>query len=552
MRPSLLGVCFALAAALAAAQSRAALEIRGVVLEPGSVLGVAGAEVTLYEFVRDADNTRIAFATASTDLGGAFQFRPLRVGDYYVEVRKPGYVSSYSFNGAATHVQESTGTLLSLSRDRPSQDVRLSLMRPGELTGRVIDEDGNPAAGVRVDVLTPGASILSSGAVASTGKDGTFTATRLRPGEYLVRVSSRSSGMATAVQRFSEEDAKVVDQRLATSYLPGVFDEQSAYPVLVSPGSTINVGTITAVEVPSYRVRVSVPGDCGPDDRSEFFVFDASGTSMPFVNSPSFFSLSFTSLSSTGFSCKDFLVQDLQHGSYQFALRNTHGWAVAPVDITTSNLHIALTITPDADVYGRVIAADGASLPPLDKVKIELKPANDMLRPYRGPAPSTVAEGRFLFKNVGWLRHQVVVHGLGSPYYVKEVRNDGRVAPDGVVTLSQGSQVEIVIDNQPAVLSGSVTEGGKPVSQPMVYLTKWPMSSLNPIVDTTGDNEGRFQVAGLAPGEYRVLAVLSAPLADGLELRKDILPRLWNRAEKLTLRRGGSQTLALKLADPWR
>ena len=78
------------------------------------------------------------------------------------------------------------------------------------------------------------------------------------------------------------------------------------------------------------------------------------------------------------------------------------------------------------------------------------------------------------------------------------------------------------------------------------------MSSLNPIANTTGDNEGRFAMTGLAPGEYRVLAVLSAPLADGLEMTKDIVPRLWHRAEMLTLRRGRSQHLALKPADAWR
>lgn len=156
MSPHQIGLCFALVAGFAAAQGGAALEIRGLVLEPGSVLGVAGAEVTLYEFVRDADNARVAFATATTDLRGAFQFHPLRPGDYYVEVHKQGYVSSYSFNGPTTPLQESTGTLLSLSRDRPSQEVRVSLMRPGELSGRVIDEDGNPAAGVRVEVLIPG------------------------------------------------------------------------------------------------------------------------------------------------------------------------------------------------------------------------------------------------------------------------------------------------------------------------------------------------------------------------------------------------------------
>ena len=98
---------FALAAGLASAQSHDALEIRGVVLEPGSPLGVAAAEVTLYEFVRDPESSRVVFATALTDLRGAFEVHPVRFGDYYVEVRKPGYSSAYSFNGP-TPLQEST------------------------------------------------------------------------------------------------------------------------------------------------------------------------------------------------------------------------------------------------------------------------------------------------------------------------------------------------------------------------------------------------------------------------------------------------------------
>ena len=78
------------------------------------------------------------------------------------------------------------------------------------------------------------------------------------------------------------------------------------------------------------------------------------------------------------------------------------------------------------------------------------------------------------------------------------------------------------------------------------------MSSLHPVINTTGDNEGRFQMTGLAPGDYRVLAVLAVPPADGLDLSKDVVPRLWYRADKLTLTRGSSQNLSLKLADPWR
>ena len=58
---------FALAAGLARTQSNPAIEIRGVVTEVGVSLGLPGAEVTLYEFVRDEDRYRVVFATAVTD-----------------------------------------------------------------------------------------------------------------------------------------------------------------------------------------------------------------------------------------------------------------------------------------------------------------------------------------------------------------------------------------------------------------------------------------------------------------------------------------------------
>ena len=77
MSPHPLVLCFALAAGVASAQGRDGLEIRGVVLEPGNELAVAGAEVTLYEFVRDADNSRVVFASALTDVQGAFHLRLL-------------------------------------------------------------------------------------------------------------------------------------------------------------------------------------------------------------------------------------------------------------------------------------------------------------------------------------------------------------------------------------------------------------------------------------------------------------------------------------------
>jgi len=56
----------------------------------------------------------------------------------------------------------------------------------------------------------------------------------------------------------------------------------------------------------------------------------------------------------------------------------------------------------------------------------------------------------------------------------------------------------------------------------------------------------------LPPGEYRILAVQSAPLPDGQQIGPPMLTRLWSAAEKVTLERGGSQSVSLKLSDPLR
>ncbi len=111
--------------------------------------------------------------------------------------------------------------------------------------------------------------------------------------------------------------------------------------------------------------------------------------------------------------------------------------------------------------------------------------------------------------------------------------------------------MEIVLDDRPAAITGSVTEGDRPFSQPLVFAAKWPSLEVtaHPV---TGDNDGKFQITGLEPGEYRVLAVQSTPLPDGQQIGSRMLTKLWSSAEKVTLERGGSQNVTLTLSDPLR
>jgi hypothetical protein len=536
----------AIAAGAASAQSDPAIDIHGVVTEVGLGLGLSGAEVTIFEFA-GPERERKVYATAVTDANGEFRFHPEHFGDFWVEVRKQAYFATVPMDGVSGSIfakppTAETGTLVTVSAAHPSLEVRFALMRPGDLMGSVLDENDNPVPGTMVEITMAGSAALAR-AMAVTDKEGSFSAKMLMPGEYLVKVSPSSLKSVTAISKFSEDDLKVVDEGPQTVYWPGAPDERSASTVRVSPGASVSLGTVRMRTTPSYRARVSMPG-CKTDDLPYFNLSTPNGGQVLVQNegaAPTFF---FNSPNVT--SCQDLLVKGLKPGSYTFLLSSKRGWAAVAVEVANKNLEVSLTLSAGVDISGRIVAGEGVPPPAFDKIGIAVAP----LETGTGAKATPDAKGIFLAYVMG-PSHRVSVSGLGDKYYVREVRVDGRAASGAVVRLYQGSQLEIVLDDQPATLTGSVADGDKPFSQPLVFVAKWPSLETTPR-PVTGDNEGKFHVTGLEPGEYRVLAVQSTPLPDGQQIGSQMLSRLWSGAEKVTLERGGTQSVALKLSDPLR
>jgi hypothetical protein len=245
--------------------------------------------------------------------------------------------------------------------------------------------------------------------------------------------------------------------------------------------------------------------------------------------------------------CDDFLVGDLPPGLYEFALQSKQGWALTPVEMVNKNLFLTIAMNPEAEVTGTFVAAhDGMSMTALNRAAVRLNA--DRLS---GPPPTVFmvhsSAGTFSFKGIRGPQH-VVVEGLPKPYYASEIRCDGVVARDGIIAPGPGSHVEVVIDDQPATLTGSVTDAGKPYAQPRIYVR--PLSDAASPLTGTGDAEGRFQMTGLPPGEYRVLAAPTGPIPDGAP-EWTISPQLWQRAQKVTLEKGKQKEIELKLTDPF-
>lgn len=82
-------------------------------------------------------------------------------------------------------------------------------------------------------------------------------------------------------------------------------------------------------------------------------------------------------------------------------------------------------------------------------------------------------------------------------------------------------------------------------------LVRWPPSPVDlfsSVVASTSGDDGRFLFGGLAPGEYRILAV-----QEGSRSRIDrpkVLEYLLNKAEKLYVAEGQIQNLIVSVSEP--
>ena len=311
--------------------------------------------MSLIEFVHDGPNVnRSPVATVYTDSRGAYQFHPDHTADYWVEVKKEGYM-----------VEPQYGTAVKLDRTHSTAQTAFTLMRRGStVTGRVVDEDDQPVPGLQVTVQSAGQArsgiVFGGDARAVTAADGTFTSTDLLPGPHVVRITSR----AGARGKSSRISPPTILRQWIRILKPATGREERASPVAsipVSPGGSASVGTIRIRKVPLYRAHVSVPHvECAAGEKwivraaySGDASFSRSGT-IPCTH--------------------DFLVMNLRPGTYSFRLEKDAPapakWAVASADITSKNIEVALSLEPESQIVGRFVAADGATLPPSHKLKV--------------------------------------------------------------------------------------------------------------------------------------------------------------------------------------
>ncbi len=118
--------------------------------------------------------------------------------------------------------------------------------------------------------------------------------------------------------------------------------------------------------------------------------------------------------------------------------------------------------------------------------------------------------GRTAGADLPWERYTISVVRVPRTHYVKEMRYNHEPVTDGAITLADGAELEIVLEDRPASISGTV----KGAANVAVQLRSWPLvraamvEGAEPYSYMVPVNPDRtFQIPGLAPGEYRIRAV---------------------------------------------
>jgi len=484
-----------LAAAAASAQNPlqpTPLEIRGRVVESSANIPIDGAEITVS--VLETYHWRAA-KRSTTDPSGNFQLRIETAGEYQVRAEKPGY--TYDGTNPIRHTP-SNQERVQVDQEHPSAAVRLVLVSAGELTGHVVDADtGKPIARLPVYPITVfwsnGRPIEVGHEAAVTDKEGRFVAKRLQSGRYLVEVRPQQFDKEQLLEKYSADDLAKVDNDYQRSYWPGGGGFDLALPVQVLPGSSTDVGTIKARKGPFYRVRLSIPADgCAPGERvliNAIMVhfIDAGGGGEADCG-------------------ESVLLRNFEAGEYSFYVVSGSTEAdrkrvILPVEVTDRNIELSVPLARGVDIHGRIGVADGASKPPLEKLQIQMTVMGDIQFADEQEPVSPGPEGRFRFVNRPIARTRIVVSGVPANFDVQEVRYNGGAVTDSLVALNANAPVhtlEIVIDDKPARIAGTVTNGDKPMARAQAVLVKWPLSNEDVFLSLRSTAES-FNLPGWLP-----------------------------------------------------
>lgn len=447
-----------------------------------------------------APASRPVMINKETDEQGRFVIANLDPGRYRITAERQGFLrqswGARKFSGGSTPVVVGDGQAV--------KGIDFRLMPQGVITGKVLDEDGEPMANVQVRAqrasMRNGIKTWNTVGTANTSDIGEYRLPDLKPGRYAVMASPRMSPQNFIGAATGEALPANPEMSYTGTYYPSTADSVSAIPVDVGEGGEVPHIDIRLVKNQVFRVRGTVVG-----------VAEATGGrrggSVPVTLTPRGGARGgeLYLMSQARGPEGAFEIRNVPAGQYLAHAQTQNGGtqfvAIANVDVIGAHADgVMLRLATGGDVQGSVKVVDADPPPDLKNVQINLRPVG-----FGGQAPRARLgdDLKFTLKGVPPVRYAVNVSGLPDTCYVKSIQYGGAdITPEGV-EMTTGAQVQVVLSAGAGQVDAVVVVGDNKAS-PGAQIAILKDGALDSV--RTADENGMLTVKGLKPASYRFIA----------------------------------------------
>src|SRR5215469_10446709 len=484
-------------------QSQKTARVAGQVVRADTGEPVKKAQVSLQTHAGDKFS-----AFRLTDEQGHFSIENIPPGSYDLEVSRNGYVD----NEYGQKKPGGSGAVLTLPAGQHLTDLIFKMVRAASISGHVYDEDGEPV---------PYAQVICYRASRQPGKEeqigyqpvitndlGEFRVFDVKPGRYYVAVDYRFKLDTVAFRSRGAE--KEAESGYAVTFYPNTTDPSKAMGISVSPGDELR--SIDFLLRPVHYVTVSgrvgntVPA---PPHASGGVALSshASGLAAASQNL------------NDSYDVKDgkFAIHNVPPGSYTLSAswldHESREWHIArrPLEVGNTDIEgVTITIVPGVNVAGRVVW-EGSPTVEVQELMVWLRPTEENEMGYEAQTPK--ADGSFAIKSVseGTYRPRVTLRGEDATFYMKSARYGTLSIPEsGFAVQAGGDQLlEITLSSRAAQVSGVVfnSDSLPAAGVTVVLIPEVTRRSYKEYYKSaTTDQNGKFSIKGIAPGDYKLFS----------------------------------------------
>jgi hypothetical protein len=440
-------------------------------------------------------------AVAWADANGRFSFAYLPPGRYQLRAMKDGYHGAVY--GATT--SRRPPAIIQLAAGQFRNDFTFRLHRMNSITGVVLDEDGEPLAGVQVTVMTSGfvrqKRRLLPGPGVMTDAVGHYRLSGIAPGRYAVAATRHGP----LVKMHPEATAGEPQQQYSygVQYYPGADRAEEAGLISIQAGQEVSSIDFRLLARPGASIEGKV------------ILPPSAGSVKEVIVSMMGEDLGRRSFTGFGVSPPDYTFNSGQiaTGSYlliaQATIDGTKYRGIQTVDLGPLGIRdIGVPIEASIDLAGSV-SVEGPDADKHAASFVNLVPGDEI--PWNAPPlrASVNKDGGFKITGVPPGIWDIGVEPIPSGGYLKSMRlgNQDVLTEAMMIRPSTAEPLKIVVSTRAATLEGSVLLDDQP-ARAVILLA--PDEKLRHVTSfyriATADEKGHYEIKNAAPGKYRLYA----------------------------------------------